>query len=217
MPATPPSLSHPILCLVTDRRQTGGRPLDQVVALALCGGVNMVQLREKDLPSGQLMDLALSLRRLTKGRALLFINDRVDVAVASGADGVQLGENAMAVDAARRSGPGLLVSRSVHDFDGAVRAERDGADMLVAGTIFLSASHPGARPAGVELLERLRTEVSLPYIAIGGVTERNAPAAIDAGASGVAVIGAIARSQDPRCAARTLSTSIADAVRETEK
>lgn len=177
----------------------------------------MVQLREKDLPSGQLMDLALSLRRLTQGRALLFINDRVDVAVASGADGVQLGEDAMSVGDARKAGPGLLVSRSVHDAEGAVRAERDGADMLVAGTIFPSASHPEGRPAGVEFLRRLRSEVGVPYIAIGGVSDRNAPSAIGAGAGGVAVIGAIARSDDPRCAARGLATSIADAVRETGK
>ena len=213
----PPRLPHPILCLVTDRRQTGGRPLDQVVAQALCGGVNMVQLREKDLPSGQLMETALSLRRLTRGRALLFINDRVDVAVASGADGVQLGEDAMTVDAARKAGPGLLVSRSVHDVEGAVRAERDAADMLVAGTIFPSESHPGGLPAGVKFLKRLRSEVSVPYIAIGGVTEHNALSAIAAGASGVAVIGAIARSQDPKCAARALAKSIADAARETGK
>ena len=213
----PARLPCPILCLVTDRWQTGGRPLDDVVKLALCGGVNMVQLREKDLPSGQLIDKAMALRRLTQGRALLFINDRVDIAVASGADGVQLGEEAMTVDAARRAGTGLLVSRSVHDVEGAVRAERAGADMLVAGTIFPSESHPGGLPAGVEFLERLRSEISVPYIAIGGVTDLNAPSAIAAGASGVAVIGAIARSEDPGCAARALATSIADAVRETGK
>ena len=163
------------------------------------------------------METALSLRRLTRGRALLFINDRVDVAVASGADGVQLGEDAMTVNAARKAGSGLLVSRSVHDVEGAARAQRDGADLLVAGTIFPSGSHPGARPAGVGFLERLRAQVSVPYIAIGGVTERNAPTAIAAGAGGVAVIGAIARSQDPKRAARALAKSIADAVRETRK
>ncbi len=215
MPATLPSLPYPSLCLVTDRRQTGGRPLGEVVALALHGGVNMVQLREKDLPSGKLTETALALRLLTKGRALLFINDRVDVAVASGADGVQLGEEAMTVGAARKAGPGLLVSRSVHDVEGAARAQSDGADLLVAGTIFPSESHPGACPAGVELLERLRTEVSVPYIAIGGVNERNAPHAIAAGAAGVAVIGAIARSDDPQRAARGLMSSIADAARRT--
>ena len=209
----PPVLPYPALCLVTDRRQTAGRPLDEVVALALCGGANVVQLREKDLPSGKLMDTALSLRRLTKGRALLFVNDRVDVAVASGADGVQLGEDAMSVAAARKAGPGLLVSRSVHDVEGAARAQRDGADLLVAGTIFPSGSHPGAPAAGVELLERLRAEISVPYIAIGGVTEENAAAAMNAGASGVAVIGAIARSQDPQRAARGLAASIANAAR----
>ncbi len=209
----PSEIPRPTLCLVTDRRQTGGRPLDEVVALALCGGVNMVQLREKDLPSGKLLDMALSLRRLTQGRALLFINDRVDVAVATGADGVQLGEDAMSVAAARKVGPGLLVSRSVHDVEGAARAQNDGADMLVAGTIFPSGSHPGAHPAGVEFLERLRTEVGVPYIAIGGITEHNAPSAMNAGASGVAVIGAIARSQDPKRAAHDLAASIASAAR----
>ena len=215
MRATSPSLPYPSLCLVTDRRQTGDRPLGEIVALALRGGVNMVQLREKDLPSGKLMETALALRLLTKGRALLFINDRVDVAIASGADGVQLGEEAMTVSAARKAGAGLLVSRSVHDVEGAARAQKDGADLLVAGTIFPSGSHPAARPAGVELLERLRAEVSVPYIAIGGVNERNAPHAIAAGAAGVAVIGAITRSDDPQRAARGLMSSIADAARRT--
>ena len=177
----------------------------------------MVQLREKDLPSGELMETALALRRLTKGGALLFINDRVDVAVASGADGVQLGEEAMTVCAARKAGPGLLVSRSVHDVEGAAQAQRDGADLLVAGTIFPSGSHPDARPAGVELLEQLRAEVNVPYIAIGGVTEENAPHAIAAGAAGVAVIGAITRSDDPQRAARGLMSSIADRARSTGK
>ena len=215
MRVTPSRLPFPALCLVTDRGQTGGRPLDEVVALALHGGVNMVQLREKDLPSGKLTETALALRLLTKGRALLFINDRVDVAIASGADGVQLGEEAMTVSAARKAGAGLLVSRSVHDVEGAARAQKDGADLLVAGTIFPSGSHPGACPAGVELLERLRAEVSVPYIAIGGVNERNAPHAIAAGAAGVAVIGAITRSDDPKRAARGLMSSIADAARRT--
>ena len=210
-----PKLPFPTLCLVTDRRQTGDRPLEEVVSRALDGGVNVVQLREKDLPAGALLKAALALRRITAGRALLFVNDRVDVALACGADGVQLGEEALPVAAARKAGPGLLVSRSIHDAEGARRAQHDGADMIVAGTIYPSASHPGARAAGIELLERLRESASVPYIAIGGVTADNAAAAIAAGASGVAVIGAIARSDDPERAARRLSRAIAEAARRT--
>lgn len=198
-------LDLPALCLVTDRRRCLGRSLEEVVAAALDGGVGMVQLREKDLPSGQLLVLANRLRALTRGRALLFVNDRVDVALAAEADGVQLGEASMPVrDARQTAGHGLLVGRSVHDVEGAAAAESEGADLLVAGTVFPSESHPGAAVAGTELLERLHRRVTVPFLAIGGVTAGNVAEAMRSGASGGAVITAIAQSNDPAQAAREL-------------
>jgi thiamine-phosphate pyrophosphorylase len=93
---------EPLLCLVTDRHRSAGRPVEEIVEAAVKGGVGLVQLREKDLPAVELFNLATRLRDITAGRAALYINDRVDVAVAVGADGVQLGQQGMPVAAARR-------------------------------------------------------------------------------------------------------------------
>ena len=135
----------------------------------------MVQLREKDLPAGELLALARMLRRATAGRALLVVNDRVDVAMASGADGVQLGENGLDVASARRlAGSGMLIGRSVHSAEGARAAEAEGADFLVLGTVFDTASHPGGRDGragagqGGDGGRR-----GFPVLGIGGVSESN--------------------------------------------
>ena len=207
-------LPAPALCLVTDRRQCGGRRLEEVVAAAVDGGVDLVQLREKDMPAGRLLALARCLRGLTRGRALLFVNDRVDVALASDADGVQLGEEGLPVEAARQAAAGrLLLGRSVHSVEGAVAAEAEGADLLLAGTIFPTSSHATAPIAGLGLLERLRDRVAIPYLAIGGVNEGNVDAAIDAGASGAAAITAITMAPDPAEAVKALRTKMTTARR----
>ena len=198
-------LPLPCLCLVTDRRQCDGRALEDVVAHAVKGGVNLVQLRERDLPAKQLLSLAYLLRDITSGRALLFVNDRIDVALACGADGVQLGEEGLPVDAARRASEGrLLLGRSVHSVEGAEAAEAEGADLLVVGTTFHTDSHSQAPAAGVGLLEQVRSRANIPFLAIGGVNDGNVGSAIEAGASGAAVITAITRSRDPADAARNL-------------
>ncbi len=189
---------------MTDRRQCNDRLLEDVVSQAVEGGVNLVQLREKDLPAKHLLVLAKRLRETTRGKALLFINDRVDIALACGADGVQLGEDGMPVEAARRIAEGLLLGRSVHSVDGALKAQADGADILVVGTIFPTGSHPGVETAGVGLLEQLRGQVEIPYLAIGGVTVENVDSVIEAGAAGAAVITAISKNTDPEQASREL-------------
>ena len=199
------SLTIPVLCLVTDRRRCAGRPIEDIVAAAVRGGAGMVQLREKDLPETELLRLARCLRDLTAGRALLFINDRVDIALDSDADGVQLGEESMTVGAARGLvGSSVLIGRSVHGVEGGATAESDGADLLVAGTVFPSKSHPGRAAAGVGLLERLRCRVSVPFLAIGGVSASNIGSVVRSGAAGAAVISAVTESGDPERAAREL-------------
>ena len=208
------SLPKPAVCLVTDRRRTLGRSVASVVSSALDGQVNVVQLREKDLPANELLTLAQELRELTAGRALFFVNDRVDVALAAGADGVQLGEYALPVEAVRElGGDRLLVGRSVHDIAGAVAAEASGADFLIAGTVFPSSSHPRREAAGVDLLEDLKTALEIPYLAIGGITSYNVAQAIDAGASGAAVISAISESGEVEAATRQLTAAVDSAWR----
>lgn len=169
----------------------------------------MIQLREKDLPASDLLTLARELRGLTARQALLFINDRVDVALAVNADGVQLGEAALPVTEVRRlSADQLLIGRSVHDVAGAVEAQDVGADLLISGTIFSSKSHSDNEPAGIRLLQDLRTALRIPYLAIGGVTSSNIAIAINAGASGAAAISAISESHDVEAAARAMVSAV---------
>jgi len=198
-------LPLPLLCLVTDRALCGDRSLVEVVGEAIAGGVNVVQLREKGLPAGELLTLARQLREVTAGRALLFVNDRLDVALAAGADGVHLPEAGLPVREARALGvEGLLIGRSVHGVEAGAQAAGDGADLIQLGAIYPTASHPGGTPVGVEALSRLASRVEVPVVGIGGITVSGAREAMAAGAAGVAVIRAILAAPDPRRAAREL-------------
>ena len=202
-------LPNPCLCLVTDRTVGDESTLVARVAEAVSGGVDLVQLREKDLHGAQQLDLAQRLREAIGDRALLVINERVDVAAALPADGVQLGEDAVPVVAARRIlGPDMVIGRSVHSVEGARQAVEDGADFLVVGTMFASRSHPGETPAGPDLLRRITAECPLPSIGIGGITAVNCGEIIEAGASGVAVITGILADPHPCEAARKLKEAI---------
>ena len=195
----------PCLCMVTDRTRSASGDLVETVSAAVEAGVRMVQLREKDMPAGQLLDLARRLRVVTEGKSLLIVNDRLDVALLSGADGVQLGEEAMSVAEARKLiGPNLLIGSSVHSVEGAVAAESNGADFLVLGAIFETTTHPGVETGGLALVEAVTRRVRLPVLGIGGITPANVRSVIDAGASGAAVITAISMSPDPRAALRDL-------------
>ena len=208
----PVSLPDPCLCLVTDRRVGGASSLVERVTEAVSGGVDLVQVREKDLHGAQLLDLAKRLREAIGDQALLVINERVDVAAALPADGAQLGEDAVPVPAARSIlGPDMLIGRSVHSVAGAERAVGDGADFLVVGTMFASRSHPGEEPAGPQLLRQIVKSCSLPAIGIGGITAKNCCQVIEAGANGVAVITGILADPHPGEAARRLKQAMAAA------
>ena len=204
-------LPRPCLMLVTDRRRclVAGRSLEEQVERAIAGGVNAVQLREKDLPGGELLRLALRLRQATRGKALLLVNDRLDVALAAGADGGHLGEQALPVAVAKGLVPqGFLVGRSVHSVEAGRQAEADGADYLVAGAIFPSVSHPGGPVAGLDLIRRLRQAVRIQVIGIGGITPDRALAVMRAGGDGVAVISALLDADDPAAEARAFLQSL---------
>ncbi len=197
-------MPSPCLCLVTDSEIAGGELVERV-SQAVEGGVDLVQLRDKTLPGGQLFDLASSMLEAIGGRAKLIINERADVALAAGAQGVQLGEEGLPVAAARKVlGDGLIIGRSVHSTKAAIQAESEGADLLVVGTMYASRSHPGEPPAGPGLMREISGKCRLPLIGIGGVTPENAAELIDAGASGVAVITNILAADDPRAAAARL-------------
>jgi len=179
------------------------------VADAVSGGVDLVQLREKDLPGGRLLELASSLKEAIGGSALLIINERVDVAVACSAHGVQLGEEALPVAAARQMmGPHALIARSVHSAQGASQAVAQGADFLVVGTMYATRSHLGVRPAGPGLVRRIASTCPIPLIGIGGINASNAAEVLQAGAQGVAVITSILGARHPGEAARQLKQAM---------
>ena len=207
-------LPRPCLCLVTDRRVCPSDELPGRVGAAVSGGVDVVQLRDKEMPGAALLELADQLREVIAGRALLLINERADVALAARADGVQLGEAALPTAAVRAiMGNASVIGRSVHSVSGACEAAESGADFLLVGTMFASNSHPGEEPSGPDLLSRIASAgVTVPLLGIGGITEYNAGQVIAAGASGVAVITGVLAHDDPRAAAQRLKNSMADAV-----
>ncbi len=209
--ATRPPLAQPTVCLITDRTLAGDRPLEELVAEAVAGGVTMVQLREKDLSGDELLDLAQRIREAIGGDASLVINARVEVAVEVAAAGVHLPSDWLATDFARWAvGPTMLIGRSVHSVAEATRAANEGMDYVEFGTIFPSRSHPGGASQGLEPI-RAAAAVGVPVIVVGGITAENAADVIAAGASGIAVISAILADPNPRLAARQLADVVIEA------
>jgi len=192
--------------LVTDRHATGARELVDVIARALDAGLPAVQLREKDLPGRPLLALAERLRRATTERgALLFVNDRLDVALAAGADGVHLGEGSFPVAVARDLLPRALVGASVHGVEAAAAST---ADFVFFGPVFATPSKAtfGAPQGTARLADAVRA-TERPVLAIGGVDATTLPAVRAAGAHGVAVVRAILAAADPAAATRALLTA----------
>jgi thiamine-phosphate pyrophosphorylase len=172
----------------------------------------MVQLRDHDLPAGELLEMARMIKRVTRGKALLVVNDRADIAQAVEADGLQLPEAGLPTRVARNLiGRYAVVGRSVHDVESAHRASQEGAEFVVAGTIYKSASKPDAKPSGTGIISEITKDSSLPVLAIGGVTADKVSEVIKAGAAGVAVIGAISKAEDPKAAAQALDAALKEA------
>jgi len=195
------------LYLVTDRHQTAGRPLLSVLDRALSAGVEAVQLREKDVDTRSLLELAADLLSLTREHGgLLFINDRVDLVMALGADGVHLRSDSMPVPVARRLlGSDRLIGVSTHSVDEVLKAEAEGADFAVLGPIY---DTPSKRlygdPIGLHPLEEASRQSHLPIFAIGGISLSRVQEVRRAGAHGIALISAILLAEDVQAATRFL-------------
>jgi len=201
-------LTRPTLMMVTDSRRSGTRAasgpggrsswagLLTVAAEAAQAGVDVVQVRERGFDDRALLTLAGDVRRaLTGSGARMIVNDRLDVALAAGADGVHLPGSGVTCAAARTIAPdGFLVGRSVHSAAEAIAAEgAGGCDYLVFGTVFDSESKPaGHEVAGLGALAAVCAAVRLPVLAIGGITRARVPDVVRAGAAGVAAIGLFA-------------------------
>ncbi len=194
----------PRLHAVTDDRVVASGVEERAACMAEAAGPALaVHLRARALNGAALLGLARRLGPALAARgSWLVVNDRADVARAAGARAVVSGRTGLGVRDVRRVAPALPVGRSVHSGAEALAAAREGADFLVAGSIFPSASHPGAPPAGPGLVTEVVAQGSLQVIAIGGLTPGNAVEAVCAGAWGVAAIRALWDAVDPAAAAR---------------
>jgi thiamine-phosphate pyrophosphorylase len=176
------------LCLVTDRRR---RAVVEQGRAAVAAGIDLIQVRERDLDGGALSALVAELVRLTRGtQTRVIVNERLDVALACGADGVHLrGDSVPAAHARSMAPPGFLIGRSVRDV-GVAAAEAPSSDYLIAGTVFPSSSKPGLREClGVEGLATIVRAVAVPVLAIGGISLDRIDAVAKTGAAGIAAIG----------------------------
>ena len=199
------------LYLVTDRTLSLGRSTVEVVRAAIRGGVSCVQLREKGCSTREFMDEARLLKALLVGTGVpLFINDRLDVALAVGADGVHLGQNDLPIaDARRLVGNRMIIGISAESVADAVRAEAEGADYIGASPVFTTPTKTDtAPPLGLAGLRAIRRAVQLPLVAIGGIDANNAAQVLRAGADGLAVVSAIVSAPCPRTAAAAIRQQI---------
>lgn len=200
------------LTLVTDRTQTRGRELVTVVGECLAAGLPAVQVREKDLGAADLALLCRRLRGLTLDtRALLVVNDRVDVALAVGADAVQRTSTSLPVkDIRALVDRRLRIGASVHSLPEALEAEVNGADWVVFGPVYETPSkRVYGPPQGLDKLARVATSVRIPVVAIGGITPERVREVKRAGARGVAVVSAILAAESPADATRRLLEALA--------
>ena len=200
--------------LVTQGSLSEGRSTETVVEAAIEGGVDAVQLREKGSSAQHRIELGERLRELTTAAGVdLIVNDRIDIAYAVGADGVHLGQSDPSVSTAREIlGPEATVGVSVSTVSEARLAAISGADYLGVGAVYGTDSKPDAETAddglGVDQLAKIADSVTLPIVAIGGITPENASGPIQAGASGVAAISTITAADDPAAATRELREAV---------
>ena len=200
------------LTLVTDRAQTRGRELVTVVGECLAAGLPAVQVREKDLGAGDLAFVCRRIRALTlDAQALLVVNDRVDVALAVGADGVQRTHSSLDLrDIRAIAEKRLRIGASVHSLEEAVEAEVKGADWVFFGPVYDTPSKRlSGPPQGLDRLGRVVAALRIPVIAIGGITPARVGEVLDAGAAGVAAISAILAASSPADATRRFMEALA--------
>jgi len=189
------------LYLITDRKLfTNQELLFTVIEEALEGGLKAVQLREKDLGTRDLLGMAYRMRKLTAlYRAKLFINDRVDIALAVEADGIHLGQQSMPAHAVREIAQDKLIGVSTHTLKEAQEAEKEGADFITLGPLYETPSKlKYGAPIGVDTLKRVKSEISIPVFGIGGIKLDKVREVMDAGAHGVALISAILTADNTR-------------------
>jgi len=199
------------LCLVADAESAGARDLIDIIRRAVAGGLTLVQLRAKKLSASAFLELGLKAASLLRKKKIpLLINDRPDIALACRAGGVHLGQDDMPVAAARLLlGKDGIIGFSVSTLKEALKAEKEGADYVGLGPVFptLTKNTP-LIPLGLRGVRDIRTRISIPILAIGGITRDNAAEVIKAGADGIAVVSAIMSARNISKATRELKSTI---------
>ncbi len=196
------------LYVILDPEAARGRALPDLLEAVLAGGARIVQLRDKTRPMADLLPVARALRlRCRAAGALFIVNDRADLALAVDADGLHVGQDDLPAAAARRIVPRpMILGVSTHDPEQARQAVADGADYVAVGSMFPTATKVGFQLVGPALLRRVRPDVAVPLVAIGGITETNVGEVMAAGADAAAVISGVCGAPDPQAAtARFLS------------
>lgn len=190
--------TRPLLCYITDRRELPGEDVLSRMEQAVAAGVELVQLRERDLSARQLLALAESALARTRGsKTRLLVNDRLDIVLAARADGLHLPSHGLPVGEVRRRFPALLLGASCHNLQELRRAEEDGADFAVFGPVFETASkRVYGPPVGLDRLAEAAGATRIPVLALGGISLENAAACLRTGAAGLAAISMFQKSSD---------------------
>ncbi|HVN23526.1 MAG TPA: thiamine phosphate synthase [Syntrophorhabdales bacterium] len=199
--------------VITDTVLQTCRSHAELAALAIAGGADTIQLREKGGSTREMIRAAEQMQGLCRNAGVIFIvNDRVDVAIASGADGVHLGQDDFPIPLARKLlGDKAIIGGSAGTMEEARKCVEEGADYIGFGPVFPTGSKADAGPAsGLDLLERIVSTIPLPIVAIGGITTSNTPLVMKAGVHGIAVISAVCCQDDPAQAAKCLLACIGE-------
>lgn len=196
------------LYVIIDPEVARGRDESDIALEAIAGGARLIQLRDKKRAADVQLPVARRLADICRENgATFFVNDSVDLALASGAGGVHVGQKDLPVTAVReRAGPGLLIGASTNNVEEALRAEADGADYVSVGRLFPTGSKADTRPATLDTLRAVKAAMSIPVCAIGGINDSNIDAVIEAGADIASVIAAVVAADDVREAARALAS-----------
>lgn len=205
------------LYVITDEALAGGLPHAEIARRAVAGGADVIQLRNKSHGDRELVRIGREIHAITKPAGVLFIvNDRPEVAIACGADGVHLGQGDAGPGSVRQLVPsGFIIGVSVGSVEEALAAETESADYVALSPVFGTASKSDAGPGhGLDTLRKIRSAVAIPVIAIGGIGPLNVQEVIRAGADGVAVISAVVAAPDITRAAQEMRSLIAQAKQE---
>ncbi len=201
------------LYVITDRRRYKGPGLLWALEAALRGGADVVQLREKDRPQDEVVELARQAREITSRYGVpLIVNDSPEAALEAGADGVHLGRDDPSVKRARRLlGDDAVIGVSCYgDLERAERAVAEGADYVVFGTPYPTPTKPGRKPTPLAVLREAARRFEVPVFAIGGITATNVRPVLETGVDGVAVVSAVFDAADPERAARELKEMVSE-------